>query len=61
MFKAMALICAAWISNGQAKQACFTHMFDWEFETKREMSDETDLLSGKRITTLSQHCIRRMY
>ena len=36
MFKAMALICAAWIANGQAKQACFTHMFDWEFETKRE-------------------------
>ena len=36
MFKAMALICAAWISNGQAQQACFTHMFDWEFETKRE-------------------------
>ena len=36
MFKAMALICAAWIANGEAKQACFTHMFDWEFETKQE-------------------------
>ena len=36
MFKAMALICSAWISNGEAKQACFTHMFDWEFETKKE-------------------------
>ena len=36
MFKAVALICSVWIADGRAKQECFTHMFDWEFETKRE-------------------------
>jgi len=36
MFKAIALICSAWISNGEAKQQCFYHKFEWEFETKRE-------------------------
>ena len=36
MFKAVAVICSAWIANGEAKQACFTHMFDWKFETKKE-------------------------
>ena len=36
MFKAMALICAVWIADGRAKQECFNHLFEWEFETKRE-------------------------
>ena len=36
MFKAIALICSAWISNGVAMQQCFYHKFEWEFETKRE-------------------------
>ena len=49
MFKAMALICSAWIANGEAKQACFTHMFEWEF-----------LLSCQRTLILSQYCVRRM-
>ena len=39
MFKAMALICSAWIANGEAKQSCFTHMFKWEFETKKECQE----------------------
>ena len=36
MFKAIGLICSAWIVNGEPKQACYTHKFRWEFETKRE-------------------------
>ena len=36
MFKAMAIICSVWIADGRAKQGCFTHMFDWEFETKKQ-------------------------
>ena len=32
----MALICAVWIADGRAKQECFNHLFEWEFETKRE-------------------------
>ena len=36
MFKAMALICAVWVADGRAKQECFNHLFEWEFETKRE-------------------------
>ena len=36
MFKAIALICSVWIANGEAKQACFTHMFEWEFKTRKE-------------------------
>ena len=36
MFKAMAIICSVWIADGRAKQGCFTHMFKWDFETKRE-------------------------
>ncbi len=34
MFKAIGLICSAWIVNGEPKQACYTHKFRWEFETK---------------------------
>ena len=36
MFKAVALICSVWIADGRAKQECFTHMFDWEFQTRKE-------------------------
>jgi hypothetical protein len=36
MFKGMALICSVWIANGEAKQECFTHMFGWETQTKKE-------------------------
>ena len=36
MFKAVAIIWSAWIANNEAKQACFTHMFDWKFETRKE-------------------------
>ena len=36
MFKAVALICSVWIAEGRAKQECFTHMFDWEFQTRKE-------------------------
>ena len=36
MFKAIGLICSAWIVNGEPKQSCYTHKFRWEFETKRE-------------------------
>ena len=36
MFKAIGLICSAWIVNGEPKQACYTHKFRWEFETKKE-------------------------
>ena len=36
MFKAIALICSVWIVNDKPKQACFTHMFAWQFETKKE-------------------------
>ena len=32
----MALICSVWIADGRAKQQCFNHLFEWEFETKRE-------------------------
>ena len=36
MFKAIGLICSAWIVNGEPKEACYTHKFRWYFETKRE-------------------------
>ncbi len=36
MFKGMALICAVWIGNNEAKQECFTHEFSWEAKTKKE-------------------------
>ena len=43
------------------KQACFTHMFDWEFETKKEYQMRVNILSSKRSATLSQCSFRRMY
>ena len=45
MFKAVALICSVWIAEGRAKQECFTHMFDWEFQTRKEV--KTSSLSAK--------------
>ena len=47
MFKAMALICSAWIANGEAKQAYFTHMFGGSLKRKRN-ANEVDLLSCQR-------------
>ena len=45
----MALICSAWISNGEAKQQCFYHKFDWEFETKKECQMSCYIIRAKEV------------
>tara|TARA_R100001510_G_scaffold24038_1_gene21143 strand:+ start:4972 stop:5172 length:201 start_codon:yes stop_codon:yes gene_type:complete len=36
MFKAIAIICSVWIADGRAKQECYNHKFEWQFETKKQ-------------------------
>ncbi len=50
MFKAMAIICSVWIADGRAKQGCFTHMFDWEFETKKQCQMRLFQYKSKEIS-----------
>ncbi len=51
MFKAMAIICSVWIADGRAKQGCFTHMFDWEFETKKQCQMRLFQYKSKEISS----------
>ncbi len=55
MIKAMALICSVWITHGQAKQECFTHMFKWEFDNLQQC--ESRLFQYRRYELPKNHKI----